>query len=84
MIFLNYFRDLNKLEDGLGEKVSMFITMQVAFLSCLILALVRGWELALICLTSLPVTLVAIGIVAYVLQPPQIAVQIYIDRVSSF
>ncbi|KAK9700678.1 ABC transporter [Popillia japonica] len=57
--------DLNKLEDGLGEKVSMFITMQVAFLSCLILALVRGWELALICLTSLPVTLVAIGIVAY-------------------
>ncbi|KAI4471553.1 atp-binding cassette sub-family b [Holotrichia oblita] len=31
--------DLNKLEDGLGEKVSMFITMQVAFLSCLILAL---------------------------------------------
>ncbi|GJQ78971.1 hypothetical protein Trydic_g133 [Trypoxylus dichotomus] len=57
--------DLNKLEDGLGEKVSMFIHMQTAFLSCLILALVKGWELALICLTSLPVTLIAIGIVAY-------------------
>ncbi|XP_022900124.1 ATP-dependent translocase ABCB1 [Onthophagus taurus] len=55
--------DLNKLEDGLGEKVSMFITMQCAFISCLVLALVKGWELALICLISLPATMIALIIV---------------------
>ena len=64
--FLFTFSDLNKLEEGLGEKVSMFIHFQATFLASLILALVKGWQLALICLISLPVTMIAIGIVALV------------------
>ncbi|KAK5639991.1 hypothetical protein RI129_010802 [Pyrocoelia pectoralis] len=56
--------DITKLEDGMGEKVSMFINFQVAFVASLTLALVKGWELALICLTSLPITMISIGIVA--------------------
>lgn len=47
----------------MGEKVSMFVYFIVAFISSLILALVKGWELALICLISLPVTMVALGVV---------------------
>ncbi|KAK4872476.1 hypothetical protein RN001_014505 [Aquatica leii] len=56
--------DISKLEDGIGEKVSMFIIFQVTFLASLIQALVKGWELALICLISLPVTMISVGIVA--------------------
>ncbi|XP_044258218.1 ATP-dependent translocase ABCB1 [Tribolium madens] len=56
--------DLSKFEDGIGEKVPMFIHFQATFLSSLIMALVKGWKLALICLVSLPVSMLAIGIIA--------------------
>jgi len=60
-----FFRDLNKLEDGIGEKVVLYVHFIGAFLGSLILALVKGWELALICLISLPVTAIIMGIVAF-------------------
>lgn len=44
----------------------MFVYFIVAFLSSLILALVKGWELALICLISLPVVMISLGIVALI------------------
>lgn len=52
--------DLTKLEDGLGEKVAMFLHFIVAFIGSMILGFVKGWELALVCLSSLPVTLVSV------------------------
>ncbi|CAH1099162.1 unnamed protein product [Psylliodes chrysocephalus] len=55
--------DLYKFEDGIGEKIPIFLSFQVVFITSLIIALVKGWELALICLTSLPATLIALGIV---------------------
>ncbi|XP_017777603.1 PREDICTED: multidrug resistance protein 1B [Nicrophorus vespilloides] len=57
--------DLTKLEDGLGEKVAMFLHFQLSFIASLIQALVKGWKLALICLISLPVTMISMGIVAF-------------------
>ncbi|XP_046390850.1 ATP-dependent translocase ABCB1-like [Ischnura elegans] len=54
--------DLSKIEEGLGEKVVMFFHFQVAFIGSIILALVKGWELALICLISFPVTLISVGV----------------------
>lgn len=58
------YRDLNKLEDGIGEKVVLFVHFISAFVSSVIMALVKGWELALICLISLPVTAISMTIVA--------------------
>ncbi|XP_063233075.1 ATP-dependent translocase ABCB1-like isoform X2 [Bacillus rossius redtenbacheri] len=56
--------DISKLEDGIGEKVGMCEVYLTAFLGSLGLAFYRGWELTLICLISLPVTLLSVGIVA--------------------
>ncbi|XP_060519433.1 ATP-dependent translocase ABCB1-like isoform X2 [Cylas formicarius] len=53
--------DLSRFEEGIGEKVPLFVSLQATFFASLILALIRGWELALICLISLPVTLIIIG-----------------------
>ncbi|XP_052741208.1 multidrug resistance protein homolog 49-like isoform X2 [Bicyclus anynana] len=50
-----------KLEDGIGEKVEMFFFYQAAFLSCVIMALIKGWKLALLCLVSLPVSFCLFG-----------------------
>lgn len=55
--------DLFKFEDGIGEKVPIFLTFQIVFITSLVIALTKGWELALVCLTSLPATLLAVGIV---------------------
>ncbi|ENN73431.1 hypothetical protein HUJ04_004060 [Dendroctonus ponderosae] len=57
--------DLSKFEDGIGEKVPLFLTLQGSFISAITLALVKGWELALICLISLPVSLIAVGLIAF-------------------
>ncbi|XP_049809971.1 ATP-dependent translocase ABCB1-like [Schistocerca nitens] len=52
--------DLLKLEEGMGEKVAMFLHLLLGFVGSLVLALVKGWELALICLISLPITMIAL------------------------
>lgn len=44
----------------------MFIHFVTAFLGCIVLAFINGWELTLICLVSMPVTMISIGIVASV------------------
>ncbi|XP_026840827.1 multidrug resistance protein 1A [Drosophila persimilis] len=56
--------DLSKMEDGLAEKVVMFVHYFVSFVGSLVLAFVKGWQLSLVCLTSLPLTFVAMGLVS--------------------
>jgi ATP-binding cassette subfamily B (MDR/TAP) protein 1 len=67
--FLYIYRDLTKLEDGIGDKVVQFIHFMGSFVGSLILALTKGWLLALVCLSALPVTLIAVGIVSVVQYP---------------
>ncbi|XP_045448213.1 ATP-dependent translocase ABCB1 [Melitaea cinxia] len=54
--------DVVKLEDGIGEKLATFIFYQASFVSSIIMALIRGWKLALLCLISFPVTLFLVGL----------------------
>ncbi|XP_017069092.1 ATP-dependent translocase ABCB1 [Drosophila eugracilis] len=56
--------DLSKMEDGLAEKVVMFIHYLVSFVGSLVLAFIKGWQLSLVCLTSLPLTFIAMGLVS--------------------
>ncbi|KAH8233003.1 hypothetical protein KR026_002905 [Drosophila bipectinata] len=56
--------DLSKMEDGLAEKVVMFVHYLVSFVGALALAFWKGWQLSLVCLTSLPLTFIAMGLVS--------------------
>ncbi|KAK9877119.1 hypothetical protein WA026_016865 [Henosepilachna vigintioctopunctata] len=56
--------DLSKLEDGMGDKIPLFVSMQVSFCASLILAFTKGWELTLVCLSSLPMYLICFGVMA--------------------
>nr|XP_049698231.1 ATP-dependent translocase ABCB1 isoform X1 [Helicoverpa armigera]XP_049698232.1 ATP-dependent translocase ABCB1 isoform X2 [Helicoverpa armigera] len=58
--------DVVKLEDGIGEKLATFVFYQAAFFSSVIMALVKGWKLALLCLISFPVTLTLVGVAGLV------------------
>ncbi|XP_046995059.1 ATP-dependent translocase ABCB1-like [Schistocerca americana] len=52
--------DLTKLEDGIGEKVAMFVMYLVNVIGDVLMALARGWELALVCLVCFPLTVASI------------------------
>lgn len=54
------------MEDGIAEKVVMFVHYIVAFIGSLVLAFIKGWQLSLVCLTSLPVTLISLSLVTVV------------------
>ena len=60
------FRDLNKLQDGIGEKIGMFIFCMSSFIASLINAFVHGWELTLVMMASMPVLAIAMGIIGKV------------------
>ncbi|XP_067628798.1 ATP-dependent translocase ABCB1 isoform X2 [Eurosta solidaginis] len=56
--------DLSKMEDGIAEKDVIFVHYIVAFVGSLALAFYKGWQLALVCLTSLPITFISLSIVS--------------------
>ncbi|CAH0600439.1 unnamed protein product [Chrysodeixis includens] len=58
--------DVVKLEDGIGEKLATFIFYQASFFSSVIMALIKGWKLALLCLISFPVTMTLVGVAGLV------------------
>ena len=58
------FRDLNKLQEGIGEKVGMSIFFFTIFFASLITAFIFGWELTLVILSVMPVMTVVGGIMA--------------------
>jgi ATP-binding cassette subfamily B (MDR/TAP) protein 1 len=47
-------RDLNKLQEGIGEKIGMMFFFVGTFLLSLIVAFVHGWELTLVLLCIMP------------------------------
>lgn len=65
-LMLFVFSDVVKLEDGIGEKLATFIFYQASFISSVIMALVKGWKLALLCLISFPVTMTLVGVAGLV------------------
>ncbi|KAL0838717.1 hypothetical protein ABMA28_016779 [Loxostege sticticalis] len=58
--------DVIKLEDGIGEKLGTFIFYQSAFVSSVVMALVKGWKLALLCLIAFPITLTLVGLAGFI------------------
>nr|QFU47755.1 P-glycoprotein [Palaemon carinicauda] len=56
--------DLNKLQEGIGEKIGMFTFFMGTFLISLVNAFVHGWLLTLIIISVFPVLGLSTGIIA--------------------
>ncbi|XP_064091932.1 ATP-dependent translocase ABCB1-like isoform X2 [Macrobrachium nipponense] len=56
--------DLNKLQEGIGEKIGMFTFFMSTFLICIVNAFVHGWLLTLIIISVFPVLGISTGIIA--------------------
>ena len=56
--------DLNRLQDGIGEKMAMLVFFWSSYLLAHIVAFVYGWELTLVLMAVLPAMAVAGGVLA--------------------
>lgn len=66
LIIVHFSSDLGKIEEALGDKLSTFAFYMAIFISGIIFALTQGWQLALICLIYLPVSIITMGLVTWV------------------
>ena len=56
--------DLTKLQEGIGEKIGMFIFFMTIFSASLINAFIHGWELTLVIFSAMPILIIAVSICA--------------------
>ncbi|RVE50883.1 hypothetical protein evm_004450 [Chilo suppressalis] len=54
--------DIIKVEEGIGDKVSSFIYNLTIGIGCVLMAMLKGWKLALLCLTTTPATFLLVGL----------------------
>lgn len=56
--------DLSKFEDGIGEKIALCLNALFAWMSSLISSFYYGWELTLVCLVLVPLTIFITTVIA--------------------
>lgn len=59
-------RDLDKMKDGMGEKVCIFIYLVSSFSASIIISFIYGWKLTLVVMSCAPIIVIATAVVAKV------------------
>lgn len=59
-------RDIEKIRDGIAEKVSHFLVLIMGFVICVIMSFIYGWKLSLIVIPYVPIVLITNMIIAKV------------------
>ncbi|KAH1004307.1 hypothetical protein HUJ04_004081 [Dendroctonus ponderosae] len=60
-----FFTQSSLRQDGIGEKVGVVVFLGTTCVSGMIWALIKGWQLALVCLASLPLQTLVMGAIAW-------------------
>ena len=60
------FRDLNKVEEGIGHKIGMLLQAITTVLVGFIMGFVYGWKLTLVMIAASPLAVIAGGIIGKV------------------
>lgn len=59
-------RDLDKMREGMGEKLGIFTYLVASFTSSIVISFVYGWKLTLVVLSCAPIIVIATAVVAKV------------------
>jgi ATP-binding cassette, subfamily B (MDR/TAP), member 1 len=57
--------DLNKLQEGIGEKLAMLCFFAGSFTCAIVVAFIYGWELTLVLLAMIPLMTITNGALAW-------------------
>ncbi len=60
------FSDVNKIQEGIGEKFGQFISFMAQFVGGFVVGFIKGWELALVVMSVSPLLIVIAAILMYV------------------
>ena len=55
-VHFSYFSDLNKFQEGIGEKIGMCVFFMTIFSANIINAFYHGWQLTLVMMAPMPVS----------------------------
>ena len=55
-VYFSYFSDLNKFQEGIGEKIGMCVFFMTIFSANIINAFYHGWQLTLVMMAPMPVS----------------------------
>ncbi|XP_021920941.1 multidrug resistance protein homolog 49-like isoform X2 [Zootermopsis nevadensis] len=58
--------DLDKMQDGIGEKMSIFVYLITIFVASVIMSFLNGWKLTLVVISCAPIIIVAQSVVSKV------------------
>lgn len=61
-------RDIEKIRDGIAEKVSQFLWLIMGFVICVTLSFIYGWELSLVVISYVPIVMITNTIIGKVCQ----------------
>lgn len=59
-------RDLDKMKNGMGEKIGIFTYLVSSFVSSVVVSFIYGWELTLVMISTAPLIILATAIIAKV------------------
>ena len=60
--------DLNKLQDGIGEKLGMLLRFIVTGLGCFILPFLQNWRISLVLSALIPIMVIMGGVMGYIMS----------------
>ncbi|KAF5272756.1 hypothetical protein FQA39_LY07783 [Lamprigera yunnana] len=58
--------DLRKMQEGMGEKFAIVIYFEMICVTSIIQGLILGWELALVCMVSFPISIILMGFISWI------------------
>ncbi|XP_049836465.1 multidrug resistance protein homolog 49-like isoform X2 [Schistocerca gregaria] len=58
--------DLDKIQDGIGEKLGMFVYLLMSFVASVVMSFLHGWKLTLVIFSCAPIIVIATAVVAKV------------------
>lgn len=64
-------RDIDKIREGIAEKVSHFLWLVMGFIICVSLSFYYGWELSLVVISYVPIVMVTNTIIGKVRLLPK-------------
>lgn len=51
-------RDIERIREGIAEKVGHFVVLVMSFVICVTLSFVYGWELSLVVISYVPIVII--------------------------
>lgn len=55
---MSYYRDIEKIRDGIAEKVSHFLFLIMGFVICVVISFLYGWKLSLVVISYVPIVMI--------------------------